>query len=353
MSATPNENEPMCDGLDGIYSLRLHIAGIFIILGASLIGAGLPILGRRVKSLDLPEYVYVTGKTIGTGVMLAVGFVHLIGDATQNFELWCVPQGFHDAFPSWAHLFAVVAVVLMHVIDIVIGDMIKEWYNDSERTPCSVVDEGVPVEVHQMHLNESSEPEFDSLTESKPAKPGCSHPHLVPVPGKEINAQFVVAAVCMEFGTTLHSLFVGMDAGVMSDDRLKPLLIALVFHQLFEGIAVGSRLVDAQFHISIELIMMLMFSFSAPLGAAVGVICVSASETALTGGSYVLVASILDSLCGGILVYLGLTLMLNDFPADMSRLCAPNTPHRTAKKIGLFVGLWAGAAGMCIVGKWC
>lgn len=61
----------------------------------------------------------------------------------------------------------------------------------------------------------------------------------------------VIAAICMEFGVTLHSLFVGLDVGLTTDRSLKPLLIALVFHQMFEGMSMGSRLVDAKFHIAL------------------------------------------------------------------------------------------------------
>lgn len=58
----------------------------------------------------------------------------------------------------------------------------------------------------------------------------------------------VIAAVCMEFGVTLHSVFVGLAVGFTTNDELKPLLVALIFHQMFEGMAMGSRLVDAEFH---------------------------------------------------------------------------------------------------------
>lgn len=370
-------HEPICDGLDGIYGLGLHVGAIFVVLVASLVGTCFPLLGKRVPALNFPEYVYVVGKCLGTGVMIAVGFVHLLGDAALNFRVWCVPAGFAKAYDSWAFLLAVVAVVLMHMIDLVIGDIVHGWYAKNDQVdptssttslsmgsePLDKVMSGVPGESepasdsHALEVEPGYESEGSGhVCHNEGAGHAFHHQHGIPegvMSGTKAKAQLVVAAVCMEFGTTLHSLFVGLDVGVMSDAKIKPILIALVFHQMFEGLAMGARLADADFNMSLEMVMMLMFSFSAPLGAAVGTICVSISATALTGATYVLVSSILDSLCGGILVYLGLTLMLSDFPNDMRRLCAPGTPHCTAKKIGMFAGLWAGAAGMCLIGKWC
>eukprot|EP00796_Vickermania_ingenoplastis_P009160 gene9160-6440_t len=370
MNSGTHRVDPICDGLSGIYSVGLHVGAVFVILVSSVVGAGFPMLGKRVPALNIPEYVFVLGKCMGTGVMVAVGFVHLLGDAAQNFQVWCVPAGFKEAYESWAFLLAVVAVVLMHMIDIVIADMVHSWYTRSEASP--LPDESLPdsekpmLTVRTVTECDDALPSTDALhghpaelesahsAHSDGASPAFHHQHGVPeVARPKSRAQFVVAAICMEFGTTLHSLFVDLDVGVMNDAKIKPILIALVFHQMFEGLAVGARLVDAEFNLSLELIMMLTFSLSAPLGAAVGTLCVSISETALTGATYVLVSSILDALCGGILVYLGLTLMLTDFPADMKRMCATGRSHATLKKLGLFAGLWGGAAGMCIIGKWC
>lgn len=79
---------------------------------------------------------------------------------------------------------------------------------------------------------------------------GCHKTDIKP-PMDMNQLRRVIAAVCMEFGVTLHSLFVGLDVGLTTDRSLKPLLIALVFHQMFEGMSMGSRLVDAKFHIAL------------------------------------------------------------------------------------------------------
>lgn len=178
------------------------------------------------------------------------------------------------------------------------------------------------------------------------------HSHVLPSRDDVPLAQRIVAAVCMEFGVTLHSVFVGLSLGVTEDKEAKTLIIALVFHQMFEGLATGARLADAEFHISVEMIMAMIFSFSAPVGIAIGTGVVSASKSALSGTNYVMVQAIFNSICGGILVYLAFSLMLVDFPHDIRRHCSRGQPYHVIKRIGLFAGLWIGAGVMALIGKW-
>jgi solute carrier family 39 (zinc transporter), member 1/2/3 len=62
--------------------------------------------------------------------------------------------------------------------------------------------------------------------------------------------------------------------------------------------------------------------------------------------------AILDSLCGGILLYLAFTLLLGDFVADMKHYCADELEGRRTRKVVLYVALWFGMGLMAFVGKW-
>lgn len=50
----------------------------------------------------------------------------------------------------------------------------------------------------------------------------------------------IVAIAILEFGVLLHSVIIGLTLGV--SDEFVTLFIALVFHQMFEGLGLGSRL---------------------------------------------------------------------------------------------------------------
>ncbi|KPI82437.1 putative zinc transporter [Leptomonas seymouri] len=178
------------------------------------------------------------------------------------------------------------------------------------------------------------------------------HQHGVAVPSDMPLVQRVVAAICMEFGVTLHSVFVGLAVAVSNGSDLRALIIALVFHQMFEGLAMGARLADASFKLSLEIVMMLVFSFSAPIGIAAGVGAVTASRDALSGPSYAIVSAVLDSICGGIMLYIAFNLLFVDFPYDIRTYCSAGRPYAFLKRIGLYAGLWIGAGVMALIGKW-
>ncbi|KAK7199309.1 iron/zinc transporter protein-like protein [Novymonas esmeraldas] len=179
------------------------------------------------------------------------------------------------------------------------------------------------------------------------------HQHLSVAPPMDMGAiRRVISAVCMEFGVTLHSVFVGLTVGLTTDDELRPLIVALVFHQLFEGMAMGSRLADAEFKGSLDIVLALVFSFSAPVGMAAAAIAVSVSPGAMSGGGFATLVGVLDTLCGGILLYLAFTLLLGDFVVDVKFYGADGQPHALLKKVVLFVALWIGMGLMALVGNW-
>eukprot|EP00796_Vickermania_ingenoplastis_P008233 gene8232-5754_t len=363
------DDDAICNGLSSFYSSGIHVVALFVVLTASVVGAMLPILGKRVPQLRLPDYVYAMGKCMGTGVMLTVGLIHMMGDAAENFEASCVPQAFSEAYDSWAFLIASIAIILMHALDIVIGEIVHGWYErraaaaateypEVER-PChhgkcseeQCLEENIDMSEASDHNSNSEVP---AVVGDVPCEDhGCEgHQHGAVVPLDMTGIQRVVAAVCMEFGVTLHSVLVGLDLGVTGNDEVKVLMVALLFHQLFEGLAMGSRLADAEFKLSWEIVMMLVFSLR-PARRWCRHRCDYRLPDILSGATYVMVSSVLDSICGGILVYLALSLMLVDFPKDMRRLCSREAPHATWKKLGLFGGLWVGAGVMMLIGKWC
>ncbi|CAG9577303.1 putative zinc transporter [Leishmania major strain Friedlin] len=353
-----------CASVEGDYMLGLHIAAIFIILAASVVGTLIPIVGKRVPALRLHSYVYAVGKAAATGVVLAVAMIHMINHASDVFGSDCIPESFGEMYEGWAFLFAMIAAIVMHAIDGTVGWIAERWTaraagkvpptdpcHDSLCNECSVVPKSElaerPNEGALKGMYGTAEDGRDGVSVLQMDTEGrVGHQHSVAVPEDMPPLQRIVAALCMEFGVTLHSVFVGLALAVSNGADLRALIIALVFHQLFEGLAMGARLADASFKISLELALMLVFSFSAPIGIAAGTGAVMASRDALSGTTYALVSAILDSICGGIMLYIAFNLLFVDFSHDLH-------VHRgVAKRIGMYAGLWVGAAVMAIIGKW-
>jgi solute carrier family 39 (zinc transporter), member 1/2/3 len=386
------DNDNVCSTLEGTYEVGLHVAAIFIILAASLIGTLIPLLGKRVPALRLHPYVYAVGKSIATGVVLAVAMIHMIGEAALELDQDCISESFREMYECWAFLFAMIAAVLMHAVDGTVAWIAERWSaRAAERessAAAAVVRAGVTepcndslckecpareAEARQRVANKQDNVESDDADavvldsygvvgevreqEAEPAHchegAEChGHQHGVAVPSDMPAVQRIVAAICMEFGVTLHSVFVGLAVAVSNGSDLRALIIALVFHQLFEGLAMGARLADAAFKASLEIVLMLVFSFAAPIGIAAGTGAVVASRDAFSGPSYAIVSAVLDSVCGGIMLYIAFNLLFVDFPFDIRTHCSVGRPYAVVKRMGLYAGLWAGAGVMALIGKW-
>jgi hypothetical protein len=188
----------------------------------------------------------------------------------------------------------------------------------------------------------------------------------------------------------VHSLFIGLTTGLAGASQLKVLLVALSFHQFFEGVALGARLADASnLSTRLDVILSLVFSVSAPIGIACGIGAATRFNT--NGEMYLLVQGTLDSVCAGILLYIGFDLLIHDFAADVREKCqfrpgdsdgalepvtvttqgyntlstasplSTKASQRDASlgqvdgrvlHAGMFAGLWLGAGFMAYVGRY-
>ena len=142
-----------------------------------------------------------------------------------------------------------------------------------------------------------------------------------------------------------HSVFVGVTLGVSQNTgTVTALVIALIFHQGNEGLALGVLFVKAGLSRMRYALMALAFVFVTPLGVAIGIAVSSgyngASKGALgTEGAF-------DAVSAGILIYNGLVdLVLPTFDPD-------EVPKAWWLQALGFIFLYLGAAIMALIGKW-
>jgi zinc transporter 1/2/3 len=152
----------------------------------------------------------------------------------------------------------------------------------------------------------------------------------------------------IEFGIAVHSVLIGLAVGVTDEDNLLALLVALVFHQLFEGTLLGSRLADTTLGVWNEVLLGGIFAVSAPIGIAIGLGVYASLNT--NGQAFLLAQGVFDGICGGILLYTGFTFLLEDFGRDMELHC--HGKHRRLMQAGMFFILWLFAALMAMIGKY-
>ncbi|KAJ1918729.1 hypothetical protein H4219_002451 [Mycoemilia scoparia] len=206
----------------------------------------------------------------------------------------------------------------------------------------------------------------------------------------------------LEAGISIHSVLIGVTIGVATGSQFTSLLIAMSFHQTFEGLALGARLVELcelkkkkartnnlyvsctdstastttfsgqnhvessqrerqesstshpeevslqshEHHISkISLFSAIFYAFTTPIGIIIGMgihaSYISRSPSAL------LTQGILDSLSAGILLYTGLTTLLaHEFETPSFQSSSRIT------RLILFISMYVGAILMGIVGIW-
>ncbi|KAL8284219.1 hypothetical protein RQP46_004968 [Phenoliferia psychrophenolica] len=114
----------------------------------------------------------------------------------------------------------------------------------------------------------------------------------------------LMAVMLLEFGVIFHSLIIGLTLAVTGADEFNILFIVIIFHQMFEGLGLGTRLAFLTLPKSLEklpLIGALVYSCVTPIGMAIGLGL--RESISMTSASASIAAGVLDSTSAGILIY--------------------------------------------------
>jgi zinc transporter ZupT len=126
----------------------------------------------------------------------------------------------------------------------------------------------------------------------------------------------------LEAGILFHSIFIGMAVSVATGTEFIVLLIAISFHQTFEGLALGSRisaLIPSLFDASSPKpwLMALAYGMTTPIGQAIGLWMHELYDPASMTG--LLMVGITNAISSGLLLFAGLVQLLSeDFLSDRS-----------------------------------
>lgn len=152
----------------------------------------------------------------------------------------------------------------------------------------------------------------------------------------------------LEFGIALHSVIIGISLGTTTGPDFIGLLIALLFHQFFEGVALGGHIATLEFHLRSfkPWLLSAWFAYSTSMGVTVGIaIRFSYDEGSVKA---LIIQGDFDACSAGILLY---TAQVQLISAEMTN----NQGFRISSignQIRHFVALWCGAAAMAVLGKW-
>ncbi|KAL3695306.1 hypothetical protein R1sor_009382 [Riccia sorocarpa] len=317
------------NGVNKALALRLKGGAIAVIFVASSLGVAIPIVGKKLKWLQVNGNSFLVAKSFAAGVVLATGFVHILGDASERLTSPCLSEMPWGKFP-WTGFIAMMSVVIALAVDVLSTGFVQRKYGlDShahvaDDSTISSPSDCRPVDEEQNAIATQTDQEKEA---------------------QRLKARYVVISQVLEFGIITHSVIIGMSLGVSDSPRtIRPLFAALVFHQFFEGIALGGCIAQAGFKSLSSVTMACFFAATTPIGIALGIgISSSYNENSPTS---LITQGVFDSVAAGILIYMALVdLIAHDF------LGAPMMGNTRLQAI-CFFSLFFGAVAMASLAIW-
>jgi zinc transporter ZupT len=174
------------------------------------------------------------------------------------------------------------------------------------------------------------------------------HHDLEQSSAEQLNQKALLQCLLLEAGILFHSIFIGMALSVTTGPPFAVLLVAISFHQTFEGLALGSRIAALAFpQGSLKpWLMALAYGTTTPIGQAIGLaihrLYDPASETGL------LTVGVMNAVSSGLLLFAGLVeLLAEDFLSEESYRIL-----RGKRRLQACGSVVAGAMLMALVGAW-
>ncbi|EED81215.1 predicted protein [Postia placenta Mad-698-R] len=305
----------------------LRIASIFIIMATSMFGAMFPVVSRRVAWMrtHVPSIVFQFAKYFGSGVIIATAFIHLLSPALTELQNDCLS-------PAWGEYPYALAICLCSIFMIFIVELVAFRWGTSVLAKL-----GIGHDAHGHGIPGDSLKDIESLSEKHDPSGNFSDSAIAQILGVAI----------LEFGVLLHSVLIGLTLAV--DPDFKVLFVVIIFHQMFEGLGVGSRLAYMQLppqYNFVPVVGALLYGCTTPIGIAAG-LGVRATYNPNTPTASI-VSGVMDAFSSGILIYTGLVeLMAHEFVFNKQMIEGSNRHLAFA-----LICMMLGAGLMALLGKW-
>lgn len=386
------------------YNLSDHIAGVFIVLGVSCVGVLLTIvLGTNKKITNNKRLLFALQilKFFGIGVIAATAWIHILPDAFTIFTDPCLlNQGEWGVYgSSYVGLFGLTASYVVQGFEFCTitrreakkraankkkesvrkdqqepnasdaslrkssTDKANKEHEKEERTRDLLASETGPTHEGDSSRDKNDEDSHRHHDHDHDQDHAHGHRHerdvgtLHDVAGHSHSLTHAIAdeedtvkdigTLMLELGILTHSVIIGLALGVATTEFFT-LLIAICFHQLFEGMALGTRIAELKNVKGMckKLGLGSLYPITTPVGIVIGI----AIHFSYNAESYqgLVAQGILDSLSAGILLY-------NAYVELISVEMNHNRKFRAQKlyrKLIYFLAMYVGAAAMAVIGIW-
>jgi len=315
--------EVNCEKVDREYNKGLRIGLIFVMLATSVIAVFGPMVLTGFFRFNPESFVLVVIRQFGSGVIVSTAFVHLFTHAQLMFSNPCLGELEYEA---------TTAAILMAGLSI---SFLVEYF--AHRLAASRNMESGHLHSHSVMGGDKELATTPSPDGSTPASSLNEH---------QKNKSDALNALVLESGILFHSLLIGITLVVAGDSVFGTLFAVIVFHQMFEGIALGSVIAALKGTSWMKKALMASaFALVTPIGMAIGVGVLEHFNG--NDKSTLIALGTLNALSAGILVWVGVVEMwAKDWMhGPLARAGAVKTG------LGMF-SLVLGMALMSLLGKW-
>ncbi|KAJ9634846.1 uncharacterized protein PV06_05766 [Exophiala oligosperma] len=361
------DTKPACGSSQNneTYHLGSHVFALFLILILSTLACSFPVVARRFPELPIPHRFLFLSRHFGTGVLIATAFIHLLPTAFSSLTDPCLPDFWSKHFRPMPGFIAMLAVFVVVSIEMFFASKgaghshSNEWEGipDEPRhvhsrggesshgnghislnqldTPLTPYNDGTPKPRNSMSSDSGSDDDLDALDPIADESATLNHPHKRKeseyddnalrrhaTPSDENPRRLFLQCLLLEAGILFHSIFIGMAVSVATGTQFVVLLIAISFHQTFEGFALGARiaaLIPKLFDASSPKpwLMALAYGTTTPIGQAIGIWMRELYDPASKVG--LLMVGITNAISSGLLLFAGLVqLIAEDFLSEKS-----------------------------------
>ncbi|KAI9116547.1 hypothetical protein K1719_012714 [Acacia pycnantha] len=321
---------------DASETLRFKLGSIASVLIAGGLGVSLPLLSKKIPALRPEKDMFFMVKAFAAGVILATGFVHILPEAFESFNSPCLSDTPWHNFP-FAGLVAMVSSIGTLMVDSLAAGYYKRRHFKSKQASSGDGDE---------EKGDHNDEHADHIHVHTHATHG--HAHGSTQENSDNDEELIrhrIISQVLEMGIVVHSVIIGISLGAAgSIDAIKTLLVALSFHQFFEGMGLGGCISQAKFKSRATAIMATFFSLTTPIGIAIGMGISSVYEE--KSPTSVIVEGIFNSASAGILIYMALVDLL---AADFMN---PKLHNNVKLHLGANISLLLGSASMSLLAKW-
>ncbi|KAI0858700.1 Zinc/iron permease [Xylaria cubensis] len=347
----------------GEYDVGIHALGLVLVLVFSIFGAGFPVAAKKIKWLKVPTKIFFACKHFGTGVLIATAFVHLLPTAWLSLSNPCLPDFFVVQYPPLPGIIMMASLFSLFVVEMWMNNKMGGHshshggalgFEPAPEPATTVTTVTPPRPQHSSGHDSVSSDEAD--TEKEMVQPTQTKDEVVvsELPTWEVEGQTVDPLVykkmnmnitLLEGGILFHSVFVGITVSITIDGYIV-LLIAILFHQVFEGLGLGSRIAAVPYKKGSLRPWLLVFAFgtTAPIGQAIGLGARNSYDPNSAFG--LIIVGIFNAISSGLLIYAALVdLLAEDFLSEESARLMTTRDKKFA-----FAYVILGAIGMSIIG---